>query len=128
MQAYINKEIWLPPPQLIELSRLLNFPDLHKLKDFAIERARKGSTLILPVQYICTDGHVALIAGDDMYPSDPHLMEYRKIEKTMQDFRQNVKNVNRFEYVDMNDCTMLCNIELDGHLPPVNLMNFKSNL
>lgn len=101
---------------------------MSKLKDFAIERAALGSTLTLPVQYLCTDGHVAVMPGDDAYPNDVHLIEYREVNQTMEQFRKGVKNLHRVEYTDMNNCNTHITFKFDGHLHPLNIRDFKAKL
>ncbi|XP_037959795.1 nucleoside diphosphate-linked moiety X motif 19-like isoform X2 [Teleopsis dalmanni] len=121
LKSYVNKELYLPPPQFYELSRLLHKKDIEELRDFACRRAAKGSILMLPVQYRCTDGIVGLLPGDDMYPKDTEgINDFIPVKATMQDFRSGATRLHRSEFVNPNKGTLLLNFPLkDGQLSPV---------
>ncbi|XP_054082294.1 acyl-coenzyme A diphosphatase NUDT19 isoform X2 [Zeugodacus cucurbitae] len=121
IRDYFNKELYLPPPQLYELSRLLNFSRLDELINFARVRSSKGISLMLPVIQKCADGTVSLMPGDDLYNNN--IEETNKVNAetiTIEQFRSDVKNLHRVEYFKNGSVFIQHNCSLtDGHLPPV---------
>ncbi|TMW42699.1 hypothetical protein DOY81_012223, partial [Sarcophaga bullata] len=80
IKSYFNKEIWLPPPQIYELSRLLNLSSLEEVKDFAQQRSKK----------------VSVLPGDDLYPEDPNASDSQiKVDKEVKEFREGVEKLHR---------------------------------
>ena len=71
LQQFYNKELWLAPPQVYELSKLLRFTDLDNLDRVSRDRQQHGLSTWLPVRMECQDGLLSLLPGDFMYPSDP---------------------------------------------------------
>ncbi|XP_023304206.2 acyl-coenzyme A diphosphatase NUDT19-like [Lucilia cuprina] len=122
LKAYFNKEIWLPPPQFYELSRLLNFTELEKVKEFAQKRSTEGSIVILPVQYKLKNGQVSVLPGDDLYPDDPNASDKQiTIEKDAKEFREGVKNIHRLEFYSPHDAVVRQNYTPScGHMKPLN--------
>lgn len=121
IEDYFNKELYLPPPQLYELSRLQNFPRLDELVNFARVRSAKGITLMLPVIQKCVDGTVSLMPGDDLYNSNTDKTNQINSEKiTIEQYRVEVKNLHRLEFFNNGRVFIQYNCALtDGHLPPV---------
>ncbi|XP_053959779.1 acyl-coenzyme A diphosphatase NUDT19 [Anastrepha ludens] len=121
---YFSKYLFLPPPQLYELSRLWHFTRLNELLEFAQVRSQKGITLMLPVVQQCIDGRVNLMPGDDLYPSDPTQgsSPVEPINISIKQYREMAKNLHRMEFFDNNKVIIQLNCSLaDGHLPPVNI-------
>uniref|UniRef100_A0A1B0BJG1 Nudix hydrolase domain-containing protein n=1 Tax=Glossina palpalis gambiensis TaxID=67801 RepID=A0A1B0BJG1_9MUSC len=122
LKAYHRKECWLPPPQIYELSRCLNFNELSQIIAYARQHANKGSIVTLPVLYKCTDGQVSLLPGDQMYPTDPYLSQCAiATDKSIEAFRSNVQHLHRIEFFGSHDVVIRMNIEpFVGHVRPVN--------
>nr|XP_014097458.1 nucleoside diphosphate-linked moiety X motif 19 isoform X3 [Bactrocera oleae] len=125
IEDYFDQKLYLPPPQLYELSRLLNFACLDELVNFARVRSTKGITLMLPVIQKCADGTVSLMPGDDLYSINTDETNQKNTETiTIDQYRKRVKNLHRIEYFNNGRVFIQHNCSLnDGHLPPV-----KSNI
>lgn len=121
LKAYFNKEIWLPPPQIYELSRLLNFNDLEQVKEFAQKRSAEGSIVTLPVLFKVKNGQVNVLPGDDMYPEDPNASDSLiKVDKDVKEFREGVKNLHRIEFYNQHYAVVRQNFTPKcGHVKPV---------
>lgn len=117
---------WLPPPQIYELSRLINEPDIDKLLPFARKRGMNSpTTLFFPIQYQMSDGLLNCYPGDDLYPKELQLSSYSTTEhdvnqykdKTCEESRVNASNLHRAEQKSLSDVQIWQNIELpDNHL------------
>ncbi|KAF6031981.1 NUDT19 [Bugula neritina] len=62
------------PPQLYELSRLLNFQSLDELRHYTKTRNRWGTERMFPVGIRCLDGAIRVLPGDSLYPEQPDLI------------------------------------------------------
>ena len=71
LQKFYEREFWLAPPQVYELSRLLNFRDQQDLAQFSAIRHQEGLTTWLPVRMECDDGMLSILPGDSLYPDSP---------------------------------------------------------
>lgn len=116
-------ESWLPPPQIYELSRLRNEPDIEKLLPFAQHRGiNSPTTLFFPVQYQANDGLISCYPGDDLYPSKPNYSTteynvYQYKDKSCDECRQSASNLHRAELKSLSDVKIWQNIKLpDNHL------------
>ncbi|XP_013101767.2 acyl-coenzyme A diphosphatase NUDT19 [Stomoxys calcitrans] len=88
------------PPQYFELSRLYMEKSFDKLLRFSYQRRHMGVVLFMHAIHTCTDGTVSVLPGDDMYPKDPRsLLKPRKLDITMEQFRQQTKRICRIENV-----------------------------
>ncbi|KAM9817686.1 acyl-coenzyme A diphosphatase NUDT19 [Neosynchiropus ocellatus] len=69
LRSYRDKELWLAPPQLYELSRMCRLTRLDDLHRFSGDRAVEGCEQWLPV--LCRDGEgfVSALPGDRLHPS-----------------------------------------------------------
>lgn len=116
-----NKELWLPPPQLYELSRLSRKSDIEDVIKFAKNREKLGTTLFLPVQYKLNNGMMAAYPGDDYYVEDPNeCKELINLDVNIEECNEKSKKTHRccFEAFHKNYVEM--NIETpNGHLKPV---------
>ncbi|XP_058485941.1 nucleoside diphosphate-linked moiety X motif 19 [Solea solea] len=70
LQSSQAQELWIPPPQFYEFSRLCRFPLLSDLHVFASQRAIKGCEHWLPVVFLKDDHYISLLPGDKLYPLD----------------------------------------------------------
>lgn len=53
----------LPPPQFYETSKLLNFPNIEDLADFAHERSQYGVEKYFPIRVDTNSGTFSLLPG-----------------------------------------------------------------
>lgn len=118
-------ESWLPPPQMYELSRLTNEPDIDKIIPFAKERGiNSPTTLIFPLHFHAKDGIIHCYPGDDFYPKKPNysttehdLQQFA--EKTCEECRKMATNLHRLELKSLQEVEIWQNVKLpDNHLSP----------
>jgi len=104
-----DHSIWLAPPQVYEVSRLLHFREQKQLKEFAQNRERQGLTTLLPVRLQCSDGELSLYPGDSMYPQEPDYVgesvssDLARYPGTIEECRAEAKHLNRQEFSDGAD-------------------------
>ncbi|KAM9366497.1 acyl-coenzyme A diphosphatase NUDT19 [Symphorus nematophorus] len=67
LQSYQARELWIPPPQFYELSRMCRFPLLNDLNKFSSQRATEGSEQWIPV-IIKNERYISVLPGDKLYP------------------------------------------------------------
>lgn len=60
----VRGDIWLPPPQLYELSRMANFVECDHLQRFAAQRQRRGVERWLPIIRPTSSGRLSIYPGD----------------------------------------------------------------
>lgn len=65
-----NKQIQLPPPQVYEMARLRQMPDIDSLVQFAKQRAKLGMTLFYNIYYKLSNGHTILFPGDLQFETE----------------------------------------------------------
>ncbi|XP_053675698.1 acyl-coenzyme A diphosphatase NUDT19-like [Anopheles nili] len=122
LEAHRAERIWLAPPQTYELARLSYVHDIDQLASFAVNRNRKGSTVLCTVQYNAADGVVFVLPGDDLYPhgydyigDNPDLDKYG--EQTREEIRRQSKRLHRVEHTDLHHQEFFLNQHpLDDHL------------
>jgi len=145
LQQFYNKELWLAPPQVYELSKLLRLTNLDNLDRVSTDRQHHGLSTWLPVRMECQDGLLSLLPGDFMYPSDPDYIGLDgsdpnsahakktvqiKYDGTMEDSRggQNVK-LNRLElnmYESSYDCVPRVSYDSEhNHIKPMTFSDFQ---
>lgn len=124
-------KIFLAPPQVYELSRLMNLTTYQDLFKFASERRDKGVERWMPVLYTTADpdgGMLSLMPGDDMYPQEPDLLgndSSKDLSVTLNDLKAQVKNQHHVEMKGMLS-RVFCNVKLPcGHLRPLTYRNPK---
>lgn len=116
-------ENWLPPPQIYELSRLRNEPNIDKLLPFARHRGKNSpTTLYFPIQYQANDGLISCYPGDDLYSKNPnyevteHNVKQFK-DKSCDECRQDASKLHRAEQKSLADFQIWQNVNLpDNHL------------
>lgn len=123
LKMYSERTIWLPPLHFYEFSRLTHIFDIKQLSDFCIKRNSKGSTLLMPVYYRCTDGLVGILAGDDLHPENPEdYIETIVVESTIKEFNLTTKRRHRIYYYDIYNMQVdLTTKPIDDHLSPVKI-------
>nr|XP_045610966.1 acyl-coenzyme A diphosphatase NUDT19-like [Procambarus clarkii]XP_045610967.1 acyl-coenzyme A diphosphatase NUDT19-like [Procambarus clarkii] len=124
-QCY-NKTLWLPPPQIYELSRLVQVKAYEELKRFAEQRGKLGFDRYMPVMIITSNGRLSVLPGDDLYPEEPDYIgneAIRKIDSTLEELREASTHLNRIEVRGPSDFLCLVNIiPKYGHIPAFNYL------
>lgn len=131
-EEFEKSNIFLPPPQIYELSRLANFTKHSNIKEFSIDRQKHGIERWMPVRISCSDGITACLPGDSAYPSSEDLDLYGerpaiKVEETMEKHNSKTKNLNRFHIVAPSVTSITCNIANFG-FPLPKLRHHNSSL
>ncbi|XP_058125439.1 acyl-coenzyme A diphosphatase NUDT19-like [Anopheles ziemanni] len=122
LEAHRAEKLWLAPPQMYELTRLSHLYDIDQIVRFAIERNRKGSTVLCPVQYTVSDGVVFVLPGDDLYPANyDFISKHSDVDKyseiTREELRSKAKRLHRVEHLGLHHQEYFLNqMPLDGHL------------
>ncbi|XP_076030269.1 acyl-coenzyme A diphosphatase NUDT19-like isoform X2 [Oratosquilla oratoria] len=126
LRDYMNQKLWLPPPQLYELGRLLNFISFEKLKSFSEDRGRIGMDRWMPV-IINSDQHViSVLPGDDLYPEEPDFLgqnkERLRIDMSTEESRTKSRKLHRLEMSGQSPSKLFMNIDPPfGHVRVANL-------
>lgn len=113
LQQFGRQTLHLPPPQIYELGRLLNFDSYEDLEKFARERNKKGMEQLFPTVIMASDGVITTLPGDDLYPEEPDYNgegEPIVTPETMEELRRQVKNLHRMEMKPGNDVNIIINI------------------
>uniref|UniRef100_UPI00358F3AB2 acyl-coenzyme A diphosphatase NUDT19 isoform X1 n=1 Tax=Myxine glutinosa TaxID=7769 RepID=UPI00358F3AB2 len=124
LSRFESASLWLPRPQIYELSRLCRIPSLELLQNFSKKRAAQhGTQRWLPVILHATDGILSLLPGDDIYPEwasrsgevDPKL----ECSLTMTELRAKSHALHRFEIRERHTISLRCSVQPGGgHLVP----------
>ncbi|GIY19555.1 nucleoside diphosphate-linked moiety X motif 19 [Caerostris darwini] len=122
LEEHSTNAVFLAPPQVYELSRLLHFSSFQALRSFAGERARKGVQRWLPVIVTCMDGAISLLPGDEMYPRKPDYLGKSPgpdYPASVDEMRKRHSGIHRIE-VRGPICTARCTVSPPcGHLQPL---------
>lgn len=121
LSEYKKKEIWLPPPQFVELKRMNSINSFDRVVEIAKSRNRQNMELLMPLQFKVKDGNLHVLPGDDLYHSSPNyyesghdINEYENF--TFEEMKNKSKNFCRSEQRDLYDVKLYCNVEpSDGH-------------
>ncbi|CAD5116405.1 unnamed protein product [Dimorphilus gyrociliatus] len=109
-------ELFLPPPQIYELSRLANFTKFKNLREFAIDRQQHGTERWMPVRISTADGITACLPGDTFYPKIEDLDLYGQVpplevKETMEENdRLSKDHLNRFSMGKTPITVIKCNV------------------
>ncbi|XP_053305197.1 acyl-coenzyme A diphosphatase NUDT19 [Spea bombifrons] len=123
LEEFKSQNIWLPPPQFYELSRLCVVPDIHELHRFTHRRALEGCEQWMPILVRAEDGMLHVLPGDELYPDEPDYTGEKKMlystDKTIEDLMKNSVRCHR--YLQHNGIAHLCvNMEQKyKHLTPL---------
>ncbi|XP_076325362.1 acyl-coenzyme A diphosphatase NUDT19-like isoform X3 [Tachypleus tridentatus] len=130
LQEYYSNLVFLAPPQVYELSRLLGLDSYKSLMDFIVKRKGKGIEQWLPVICTALDGAVSVLPGDDLYPKNPDYLGQspgQDFPHTLEELKAQVQNLHRME-IRGPVTTVVCNIPSCGHLTPLTYSSTKKNL
>ena len=121
LQQFYQSSLWLAPPQVYELGKLLNFPMQSSVMEHCEERQGAGLTTWLPVRAECSDGVVSLLPGDLLYPAQPVYQTdsssraeiQMKHQGSLASSRGDGRQLNRLEFQkDLSDSQPLVSIAL----------------
>lgn len=95
----LNSTKKLQPPQVYELNRLSHVKDIAELVKFARDRSSHGIDLTYPVSVKAKNGTLALLPGDELYPSsvDYNDNTVKYIDQTILELRESSKIIHRVE-------------------------------
>ncbi|KAL9874953.1 acyl-coenzyme A diphosphatase NUDT19 isoform 1-T3 [Glossina fuscipes fuscipes] len=100
LQMHRDKKIHLSSPQFYEITRFTCSGSFDKLQKFAQERDKCGVAFYLPILYLCDDGIVSVLPGDDFYIGDARTsLELRQTNCTIEQFRLKSKRMHRIETI-----------------------------
>lgn len=118
-----SEQVFLAPPQVYELSRILNFRNLEPFQKFIKARQVLGTQRWMPIINTYDDGAISLLPGDELYPEQPELItsnSISEIDGSVHEINKQAKIMNRLELQGIR-CRTLCNIEPGcGQLRPIN--------
>ncbi|UXI18723.1 hypothetical protein NH340_JMT04666 [Sarcoptes scabiei] len=118
-----SEQVFLAPPQVYELSRILNFRSLEPFQKFIKARQVLGTQRWMPIINTYDDGAISLLPGDELYPEQPELItsnSISEIDGSVHEINKQAKIMNRLELQGIR-CRTLCNIEPGcGQLRPIN--------
>lgn len=118
LSEYANRQIWLPPPQFVEMRRLSTIENFDNVVEVAKERNKADMELLMPLQFNVKDGMLHVLPGDDLYHEKPNYYESdHDINQYADEMRSKAKNLCRSEQKDLYDVKLYTNIQpLDGHV------------
>ncbi|KAK3603935.1 hypothetical protein CHS0354_042947 [Potamilus streckersoni] len=127
VKEHASGKLNLAPPQMIEIGRLLNVPNVDELHRFAWQRSSQRVDRWLPVPCLCEDGMLYLYPGDDLYPAEPDFEGHGPIKTfpmSVGEVSRKYPNHNRTEITLNNNNEQIkvhkCNIDMsDGQIRPV---------
>ncbi|XP_072527535.1 acyl-coenzyme A diphosphatase NUDT19 [Salminus brasiliensis] len=124
LSSYLERKLWIAPPQFYDLGRMSHIPLLSDLHDFAKRRSVEGCEQWLPVYLAATDGHISLLPGDSMYPKNPEYTEETNSsaapEKCREELLKGSPNLHRIVIQDLYTASVYMNITPKyKHLPPL---------
>ena len=131
LDQFYARKLWLAPPQVYELSRLLNFNTKESLAMFSSTRQQEGLTTWLPVRVECEDGMLSILPGDSLYPDMPDYVGKESngsgtYQGTMAMARGESSNLNRLEFRETYDCVArVRGVSMHGHVHPCNYQEFQ---
>ncbi|RWS30808.1 Nucleoside diphosphate-linked moiety X motif 19-like protein [Leptotrombidium deliense] len=117
LEEHCQRKAFLAPPQVYELSRLMNFKDYKSLRDFSINREKLGIQRWSPIMTGFKDGVRLSFPGDDTFGKTQE--QSVKTMTSLEENRAKSTNLNRIELL-APVCTVYCNIKLPcGHYSPI---------
>ncbi|XP_022257074.1 nucleoside diphosphate-linked moiety X motif 19-like isoform X2 [Limulus polyphemus] len=131
LKEFYSNSLFLAPPQVYELSRLLGLDSYKSLRNFIVERREMGVEQWLPVICTALDGAVSVLPGDDLYPKEPDYVGQSPgpdLPHTLDQLKTQVEKLHRME-IRGPISTVVCNIPSScGHLTPLTYSSIKTNV
>lgn len=99
-EIFKKGEMWLPPPQAYEISRILNFKRIEELYRFAEEVSSKGCERWMPEHFNTLNGSVTVLPGDGAYKVDDYATteKVNEVNLTKEEFRSGFSVLHRIEH------------------------------
>ena len=121
LEEHRQSQVFLAPPQIYELSRLLHFPAIDQLQSFIQTRQSGGLERWMPVMTKCSDGTMFILPGDERYPVDPEMIAKQPVNNldcSIVD-QEPVKGKNLVELRDKH-FQAVCTVETSfAHVHPI---------
>lgn len=131
LKQWLSGSLWLPPPQVYEMCRFLQFELYDKLQEFAISRGSEGLARWCPVRIRANDGYISVLPGDDLYPKnsdDTENVDKTQFDSSVEELRNGAKCLHRMEFKSMQDIHLCINITPKfGHVLPLNFKTLYEN-
>lgn len=109
LDLHKNQKIWLPPPQMYELSRLSKFTQLQNLTNYASYRSRQGKELLAPFYFKSSDAMIGVLPGDDLYPSEQNIPS-STLNYSSNQLKCMANNLHRIVSFDMHETVIQKNV------------------
>ena len=125
LHQFYQSHLWLAPPQVYELGKLLTFPRQTSVGEYCQGREAAGLSTWLPVRAECSDGVVSLLPGDLLYPASPVYQTdssrdtniVMKLQGSLASSRGDGRQLNRLEFKkDFSDTQPVVSIKLPNKL------------
>lgn len=107
--------IYLPPPQVYELSKFEQMKDFEQMAKYCQWRSQFGTSLLFPVQYPTKGRMMHVFPGDDLYPKEPNHYEKhadfeRYSDQEPEELLRQSKNIHRTLHETMSKSALIINI------------------
>ena len=125
LHQFYQSHLWLAPPQVYELGKLLTFSRQTSVREYCQGREGAGLSTWLPVRAECSDGVVSLLPGDLLSPASPVYQTdssqdrniVMKLQGSLASSRGDGRQLNRLEFQkDFSDTQPVVSIELPNKL------------
>lgn len=119
LEEHRLESVFLAPPQVYELSRMLHFSSMDRFSRYLAARQVLGTERWLPVMLTYDDGAVSLLPGDQRYPPVPVLVTNApvpELDGSVEDAELETPLKNCIVLRGIQ-CTAVCSVEPGcGHL------------
>lgn len=123
LKASEAKEIWLPPPQVYEIARILRFQKIEDLYSFASKISAQGCERWMPERVNTKNGIVTLLPGDEAYKVDDYSTTDKviNVNQTNEEYRSKLSVLHRMEHVNKFDTKIIIKnyFPKHGHVVPI---------
>ncbi|CAL1529937.1 unnamed protein product [Lymnaea stagnalis] len=98
--AHFKQKGVMAPPQVYELSRLVNLKSASDILILVSEPNRERVERWMPIAAVCQDAKMSIMPGDDLYPQEPVLesQELLTFKQTLAQLSQDYPNQHRIIY------------------------------
>ncbi|XP_064610978.1 acyl-coenzyme A diphosphatase NUDT19-like [Liolophura sinensis] len=121
-QSFRAGTLWVAPPQLYELARLIQFSDASDIADFASKRSKYHMKRWMSITLSAKDGLVDILPGDYLYPKEvdwEEPIQSQDLNKTLEELKQTSPK-NRVEFHGPFDVRLCCDFDHSPeHISPV---------
>lgn len=120
LELFRRRCIYLPPPQIYELTRLGILIEAGFLKRFFAQSTHPSIPFMYPVVAAAKDGVLFLFPGDELYPENPHLVSGDDgsvpefTDRTLDELMLSSRRLHRAFSTDANEFTLVCNLKGDS--------------